>query len=109
MTAAHHVVHWIHGGSTDLDNLILLFHRHHWVVHEGGWQIIRSDDGHLLTIPPTLTFGPSPRGPDQLLPDYRGGSFSQDEFLDLACCRLRQLLDEGHAVRCFEMREALPA
>src|SRR5260370_2829109 len=24
-TAAHHVVHWAHGGSTDLDNLILLW------------------------------------------------------------------------------------
>jgi uncharacterized protein DUF222/HNH endonuclease len=63
-SAAHHVVHWIHGGTTDLDNLILLCHRHHWMVHEGGWQLVRSDDGRLLTIPPTVTFGPSPRGPD---------------------------------------------
>jgi Domain of unknown function (DUF222)/HNH endonuclease len=63
-SAAHHVVHWIHGGSTDLDNLILLCHRHHWMVHEGNWQIIRGDDGRMLTIPPTVTFGPSPRGPD---------------------------------------------
>ena len=63
-SAAHHVVHWIHGGTTDLDNLILLCHRHHWMVHEGGWQIVRSDDGRMMTIPPTVTFGPSPRGPD---------------------------------------------
>jgi hypothetical protein len=63
-SAAHHVVHWIHGGSTDLDNLILLCHRHHWMVHEGHWQLVRSDDGRLLTIPPTLTFGPCSRGPD---------------------------------------------
>jgi hypothetical protein len=63
-SAAHHVVHWIHGGTTDLDNLILLCHRHHWMVHEGKWQLVRSDDGHMLTIPPTVTFGPSPRGPD---------------------------------------------
>jgi len=63
-TAAHHVVHWIHGGTTDLNNLILLCHRHHWMVHEGGWQLVRSDNGQLLTIPPTVTFGPSPRGPD---------------------------------------------
>jgi hypothetical protein len=63
-TAAHHLVHWIHGGSSDLDNLVLLCHRHHWMVHEGGWQIIRAEDGKIVTIPPTVTFGSLPRGPD---------------------------------------------
>jgi len=27
LTAAHHLVHWAHGGKTDLDNLVLLCHR----------------------------------------------------------------------------------
>ena len=63
-SSAHHVVHWIHGGSSDLDNLILLCHRHHWMVHEGLWQLVPGDDGRMLTIPPTVTFGPSWRGPD---------------------------------------------
>jgi hypothetical protein len=63
-SAAHHVVHWIHGGTTDLDNLILLCHRHHWMVHEGNWQIVRGDGGRMMTVPPTLTFGPPARGPD---------------------------------------------
>ncbi len=63
-SAAHHVVHWIHGGTTDLDNLVLLCHRHHWMVHEGNWQLVRGEDGRIVTIPPTITFGPSPRGPD---------------------------------------------
>jgi hypothetical protein len=63
-SAAHHVVHWIHGGTTDLDNLILLCHRHHWMVHEGNWQLVRGDDGRMLTLPPTVTFGPPGRGPD---------------------------------------------
>jgi len=63
-SAAHHVVHWIHGGSTDLDNLVLLCHRHHWLVHEGRWQLVRSDGGQMLAIPPTVTFGPPARGPD---------------------------------------------
>ena len=67
-SAAHHVVHWIHGGTTDLDNLILLCHRHHWMVHEGKWQLVRGDDGRMLTIPPTVTFGPPARGPDQVSP-----------------------------------------
>jgi hypothetical protein len=63
-SAAHHVVHWIHGGSTDLDNLILLCHRHHWMVHEGNWQIVRGDDGPMRTIPPVVSFAHSARGPD---------------------------------------------
>jgi Domain of unknown function (DUF222)/HNH endonuclease len=63
-SAAHHVVHWIKGGSTDLDNLILLCHRHHWMVHEGSWQLVRVRDGRMLAIPPSVTFGPRPKGPD---------------------------------------------
>jgi hypothetical protein len=63
-TSAHHVVHWIHGGSTDLPNLVLLCYRHHWMVHEGDWQIVRTDDGRMLTIPPTMSLGPRSRGPD---------------------------------------------
>jgi hypothetical protein len=63
-SAAHHVVHWTHGGGTELDNLVLLCHRHHRMVHEGEWQVVKSDDGQIMTIPPTVTFGPRPRGPD---------------------------------------------
>jgi hypothetical protein len=56
-------VHWLHGGSSDLDNLVLLCHRHHRMVHEGGWQLVKTGDGGLMTIAPTVTFG-LPRGPD---------------------------------------------
>jgi hypothetical protein len=63
-TSGHHIRHWIHGGTNDPPNLTLLCYRHHWNVHEGGWQIARGDDGRILTIPPTVTFGAQPRGPD---------------------------------------------
>jgi hypothetical protein len=36
---AHHVVHWVDGGPTDLDNLVLLCWRHHHAVHEGGYRM----------------------------------------------------------------------
>ena len=36
---AHHIVHWAHGGGTDLRNLVLVCHAHHRLVHEGGWSI----------------------------------------------------------------------
>ena len=63
-TSAHHVVHWIHGGTTDLPNLVLLCYRHHWMVHEGNWQIVRSDDGCIHTVPPLIGFETRSRGPD---------------------------------------------
>jgi hypothetical protein len=33
---AHHIRHWLDGGSTNLDNLRLLCRFHHRTVHEGG-------------------------------------------------------------------------
>jgi hypothetical protein len=63
-TSGHHIQHWLHGGNNQPPNLTLLCYRHHWMVHEGNWQIVRGDDGRMLTIPPTVTFGPAARGPD---------------------------------------------
>jgi Domain of unknown function (DUF222)/HNH endonuclease len=58
----HHMLHWIKGGPTDLDNVVLLCKRHHRMVHEGGWQLVKVA-GELVPIAPTITFG-LPRGPD---------------------------------------------
>jgi hypothetical protein len=63
-TSGHHLKHWINGGTNEPENLTLLCYRHHWMVHEGSWQIVRDHDGRMLTIPPTVTFGPPSRGPD---------------------------------------------
>ncbi|HVH62148.1 MAG TPA: HNH endonuclease signature motif containing protein, partial [Candidatus Dormibacteraeota bacterium] len=52
----HHLKPWIQGGSSDLENLTLLCGRHHRLVHEGGWQLIKTEDGRLLTIAPPTTF-----------------------------------------------------
>ncbi len=62
--SGHHIRHWIHGGTNEPPNLTLLCYRHHWMVHEGNWQIVRADDGRMLTIPPMVTFGAVARGPD---------------------------------------------
>jgi len=64
-SAAHHLVHWIKGGATDLSNLTLLCHRHHWMVHEGGWNLVRSDDGRLLAISPVYDYYHA-RAPDTI-------------------------------------------
>jgi hypothetical protein len=38
---AHHVIHWIDGGPTDMDNLILLCGAHHDAHHRGQFTITR--------------------------------------------------------------------
>jgi HNH endonuclease len=57
---AHHRIHWIHGGRTDLDNLLLLCERHHLAHHDGQFHIhtagagrfrFVSSDGHDLRAP----------------------------------------------------------
>jgi hypothetical protein len=49
---AHHVQHWADGGETRMDNLVLLCHRHHRLVHEGGFGIENRADGQsTFTLP----------------------------------------------------------
>ena len=50
---AHHIVHWEHGGHTDIDNMCLLCsHCHHHRVHTNGARIVRASDGrHTLQHP----------------------------------------------------------
>lgn len=38
-TEAHHIHHWEHGGTTDLDNLTLFCSRHHHLVHRQDIQV----------------------------------------------------------------------
>jgi hypothetical protein len=48
----HHLEHWTaHRGRTELSNLGQLCGRHHWMVHEGGYQLVRTDAGFVV-IPP---------------------------------------------------------
>jgi HNH endonuclease len=49
---AHHLIHWLDGGPTDLANLALLCRAHHRAIHEGGWRLARAPDGRLTATPP---------------------------------------------------------
>ena len=40
---AHHIVHWLRGGETCLDNLILLCRHHHSLLHEGKAYVCGTD------------------------------------------------------------------
>jgi hypothetical protein len=59
---AHHLVHWADGGGTNLDNLVLLCHAHHALIHEGGWRTsghpaldLRFHDPSGRVVPPVRT------------------------------------------------------
>ena len=41
---AHHVQHWIDGGETRLENLVLLCSAHHRLLHHGAFHITVEDD-----------------------------------------------------------------
>jgi hypothetical protein len=63
-TDAHHLHHWLDGGTTDLDNLVLLCRRHHVLCHEGRWRLTRAPDGTITTTKPDPAGTPPPkRGP----------------------------------------------
>jgi hypothetical protein len=44
---AHHVVYWSDGGSTDLDNLVLVCSRHHTLIHSQGFGLVLRPDRRL--------------------------------------------------------------
>jgi hypothetical protein len=60
---AHHIRHWLHGGRTDIHNLVLLCDRHHRLIHEHGYSMrgvgtdvtfYRPDGEPIATVgPPT--------------------------------------------------------
>jgi hypothetical protein len=43
----HHIKHWLHGGPTSLDNLVLLCAWHHRLLHEAGFSASLRPDGEL--------------------------------------------------------------
>ncbi len=60
----HHIRWWRHGGVTDLANLLPLCHRHHHLVHDGGWQLHLGPNRELTVTTPSgrvMTTGPPQR------------------------------------------------
>jgi hypothetical protein len=51
---AHHILPWERGGPTGVENCALLCRRHHVLVHERGWTLLRNVDGtYEVKGPPT--------------------------------------------------------
>ena len=60
----HHLLEWINGGQTSLDNSALLCERHHTKAHhgfridrqpDGRWRTYRPDGTEILIHPPLRT------------------------------------------------------
>jgi len=68
---AHHIVHWANGGSTSLNNLVMLCAHHHRRVHHDGWLVRVASDGLPEFATPALALGvlgaghAPPPAPDQ--------------------------------------------
>ncbi|MEX7469655.1 DUF222 domain-containing protein [Mycobacterium adipatum] len=57
---AHHITPWEHGGTTSLDNGVLLCRLHHTAIHHGGWRVYLGPDRHPWFIPPHDPGTPEP-------------------------------------------------
>lgn len=104
---AHHLVHWVDGGPTDLTNLILLCQRHHKSVHEDGftlqpdpdrpgrWVFHRPDNTPVPAVPatPAVQHVSAETGqdlpPDTIRPDQHGEPFSLRDSVDVLCRNAR--------------------
>ncbi|MFT7564697.1 MAG: hypothetical protein ACI8ZT_002354, partial [Bacteroidia bacterium] len=49
---AHHIQHWADGGTTGMDNLVLLCRHHHRLVHEGGFGVLTGPDNSIKFTAP---------------------------------------------------------
>jgi hypothetical protein len=57
---AHHITPWSSGGTTSIDNGVLLCRLHHTAIHHGGWQVYLGPDRHPWFIPPHDPAGAEP-------------------------------------------------
>jgi hypothetical protein len=102
---AHHRIHWIHGGRTDLDNLLLLCERHHVAHHAGEFHILPAGAGRFRFI--------SSNGRDLSAPLRRPANANtrpiEDEHPDLAADAATsrwdgQRLDRHYAISVLAQR-----
>ena len=80
----HHIRHWLHGGRTSVDNLVMLCTGHHHLVHEGGWTVGRGAKGEVVFNSPAgnpLSPEPAREWVDNILGRLR--EWADDHGLDL--------------------------
>ena len=61
---AHHLTHWANGGTTNLDNLVLVCPPHHRAIHRGTWHASITN-GQVQTVRPPWADPPGPPEPPE--------------------------------------------
>jgi hypothetical protein len=94
---AHHVHHWVDGGQTSVDNLVLLCSYHHRLLHEGGYRIRRDYQGEYYFM----------RADGRAIPrcGYRADDFNDDEVLENPSMEGCKHTDANDADPSAEVRE----
>jgi hypothetical protein len=64
---AHHITHWADGGSTCLDNLVMLCRTHHTMIHTTPWDVRTAPTDHRPEFLPPARLDPH-RTPRRHLP-----------------------------------------
>ncbi|MCQ3809718.1 MAG: DUF222 domain-containing protein [Acidimicrobiia bacterium] len=59
---AHHIKEWLSGGSTDIDNLVLVCKSCHHNIHDDGWTVHRNRNGAHELRPPPKPYADLPPG-----------------------------------------------
>jgi hypothetical protein len=83
-TDLHHIVHWTHGGRTDLANLISLCRYHHTAVHDRGYLIATAPGGAFAFYRPDgtpLPASPPLPGPDGPIEDTHDGAITPETII----------------------------
>jgi hypothetical protein len=102
---AHHRIHWLHGGRTDLDNLLLLCERHHIAHHDGEFQILALGGGRFRFV---TAGGRDVSAPTRREPSPNTGPIEDDHpdiAADAATSRWDgQRLDRPYAINVLAQR-----
>ncbi|NND14014.1 MAG: DUF222 domain-containing protein [Acidimicrobiia bacterium] len=65
---AHHIRHWLDGGLTNLDNMVLLCRFHHTLIHDQGWGLTGTPTHLTITRPAGELHGESKLAPPPMWP-----------------------------------------
>ncbi|WP_190812601.1 HNH endonuclease signature motif containing protein [Saccharopolyspora pogona] len=65
---AHHIAHWVDGGSTELGNMVMLCGHHHRTLHNQRWETEIRDRRPVFIPPSTVDPKRTPRPGGRALP-----------------------------------------
>jgi hypothetical protein len=119
---AHHWRHWVHGGETKLENLILLCRRHHRMIHDEQFVIASPQLGTFVFLRPdgqqipSAPAPPRPHGtleelhastgmaPVGLAPDWYGDRLDLDYAVSVLAIEHERRRGYRHPVTCVPVQ-----